>query len=61
MFREDRHRCGRHMEGAKRSSQSLQRRYDFRILPVATSLEVTKDDNFDEIKQGHGLLAAQLR
>jgi hypothetical protein len=49
------------MEGAERSSQGLQCRHDFRILPVAASLKVTKDDYFDEIKQGHGLLAAQLR
>ena len=61
MFREDRHRCGRHMEGAERSSQGLQCRHDFRILSVAASLEVTKDHHFDEIEQGHGLLAAQLR
>jgi hypothetical protein len=49
------------MEGAEHSSQGLQRRHDFRILPVAASLEVTKDDYLDEIKQSHGLVAIQLR
>jgi predicted DNA-binding protein YlxM (UPF0122 family) len=38
----------------------LQGRDDFSILSVAASLEVTKDDDFDKIKQSHGLLAAQL-
>ena len=60
MFREDRHRAGRHMEGAERSPQGLQRRDDFRILPIAAALEVTKDHHFNEIEQGHGLFAAQL-
>jgi hypothetical protein len=49
------------MEGAERSPQGLQRCHDFRILPVAASLEVAKDHHFNEIEQGHGLLAAQLR
>jgi hypothetical protein len=30
-------------------------------LPIAAILEVTKDDYFNEIKQGRGLFAAQLR
>jgi hypothetical protein len=45
------------MEGTERSPQGLQRRHDFRILPVSAPLEVTKDDYFDEIKQGHSLFA----
>src|SRR5215510_11441105 len=61
IFREHRHRCGRHMEGAERPSQGLQRCYDFCILPVAATLEVTEDHHFNEIEQGYGFFTAQLR
>jgi hypothetical protein len=46
------------MEGAERPSQGLQRCHDFRILPVAASLEVPERHHFNEIEQGYGFVTA---
>jgi hypothetical protein len=49
------------MEGAESSSQGLKRCDDFRILSIVACLEVSIDHHFDEVEQGHSLIAAQLR
>jgi hypothetical protein len=60
MFGKYRHGSGRYMERAECAPEGLKGRDDFGILPVPAPFKITKRNDFNQIKEGNGLLSPRL-